>query len=53
MRGSVPANIRPKHIDLMLKIIHNSKNIHGYDLDLLVETIQELQKLKIEKTTKK
>ena len=35
-----------KNIDLLLKIILQSKNIHGADLDLLVETIKELNKMK-------
>tara|TARA_R100001594_G_scaffold149340_3_gene206860 strand:+ start:1868 stop:2026 length:159 start_codon:yes stop_codon:yes gene_type:complete len=52
MKNTAPSNVQPKHIDLILRIIRNSKNIHGAELDLLVETIQELQKLKLEKKIK-
>jgi len=53
MRGASSSNLQVKHIDLILKTIHNSKNIFGMDLDLLVDTIQQLQKLRIEKQNKK
>tara|TARA_Y100001973_G_scaffold75687_1_gene110574 strand:- start:532 stop:690 length:159 start_codon:yes stop_codon:yes gene_type:complete len=46
--SSNKANLSAKQIDLLLKVILNSKNIHGIDLDMLVGTIKELQKLKYE-----
>jgi len=47
-----PGNLLKNNIDLLLKIIHNSKNIYGSDLDLLVETIKKMQFMRVELTKK-
>lgn len=45
-RQGLEGTLLVKHIDLILRVIMQSKHLQGSDLDLMVETIRELNKRK-------